>query len=134
MRAILINSKERTVTEVDYDGNWKSIAPMLECRWFTVVGGLPDGDDLYCDDEGLLTASEDSTYFMMPWYPTPIVGNALILGVNGDGDSVASNNGAEFYQDKFRWMNAEAVWLWQQLHDSSWPSSQVWTLDSPESV
>lgn len=134
MRAVLINSKDRTVTEVEYNGDWKTISKLIGCRLFTVVGGLPDGDDLLCDDEGLLSADEHSSYFMMPWYPTPIVGNALILGSTPDGDSTASRNGADFYDGKFQWMDSRAVWLWQQLHDSSWPSSQVWTLESPETL
>lgn len=134
MKAVLINSTERTVTDVEYSGNWKDIGPLLGCRLFTVVGGLPDGDDLYCDDEGLLTANEDTTYFMMPWYPAPLVGNALILGVDDEGETIPANHDADFYRSQIDFMNSRAVWLWKELHDSSWPSSQVITYGTHPSL
>jgi hypothetical protein len=54
MRAILLDAKTRTVSEVDYDGDYKSIYGLIGCQCFTVVQ-LGNGDDLYVDDEGLLT-------------------------------------------------------------------------------
>lgn len=127
MKAVLINAEDRTVTDVEYDGNWKSISETINCRLFTVVSGLPEGDDIYVDDEGLLTANEDTTYFMFPWYPTPLCGSGLILGFDPEtGDSTACNNDAEFYRSKVNFMNARAVWLWKELHDSSWPEMRVY--------
>ena len=115
------------MTDIDYDGNWKSISDLIGCRLFTVVSGLPDGDDLYVDDEGLLTANTDSTYFRFPWYPTPLCGSGLILGCDIEsGDSVACNHDADFYRKQIEFMGANAVWLWKELHDSDWPSMKVY--------
>lgn len=126
MKAVLINAAERTVTDVDFDGDWREISKLIDCRLFTVVGGLPDGDDLFVDDEGLLTADEQTTYFKLPWYPTPLCGSGLILGCDtSTGDSTACNHNADFYREQVDFMGARAVWLWKELHDSSWPEMKV---------
>ena len=61
------------------------------------------GDDLYVDDEGLLTANEDSVWFQVPWFPEPLVGSGLILGLNREtGESEDCNHNADFYRDQVR--------------------------------
>ena len=116
MKAILIDAKNRTVEDFEYDGNWKTIAPTIGASLFTAVTGLPNGDDIYVDDEGLLTADENTGWFMFPWYPAPLCGSGLILGVNDEGETIATKSTAEFYREKVQFMNSQAVWLWKELH------------------
>ena len=88
MKAYLINPSDCTVREVDYDGDWKSIAPLLDCRLFDVVRIGADGDCLYVDDEALLAIpDEGADFFRIDGYPQPIVGRALYLGTDGEGNS-----------------------------------------------
>ena len=54
MKAVLINSTDKTFTDVEFDGNWETISKMIGCKVFTVVSGLPSDDDVFVDDEGLL--------------------------------------------------------------------------------
>ena len=105
MKAVLINAKDQTVTDVEYDGNWKSISKLIDCNLFAVAPGCPDGDDLYVDEEGLLTVNEDSVWFQVPWFPEPLVGSGLILGLNREtGESEDCNHNADFYRDQVRFL------------------------------
>ena len=53
MKAILINPHEKTITEVEYSGNYKEIYSLIDCRTFDCVRITPN-EDMYIDDEGLL--------------------------------------------------------------------------------
>ena len=86
MRAILVNPKDHTITEVDYDGNYKSIYDLIDCRIFTAAITLENQDTLYLDDEGLLHGPTD--FFKIEKYPDPLAGRCLIIGSNDEGESV----------------------------------------------
>ena len=121
MKAVLVDSKKRTFTDVEFDGNWKTIGPMIGCRLFTVVSGLPGGDDIFIDDEGLLTCDAETTFFKLPWYPSPLAGNGLILGGPDDeGESTDATHDAAYYRSQlkagFIFMNAESAWLYYNLN------------------
>lgn len=53
MRAILIDPFTETIVEVEFDGNYKSIYPLIDCETFDCVS-VDKNDTLYVDDEGLL--------------------------------------------------------------------------------
>ena len=59
MKGILINPHEETITEVEYSGNYKEIYDIINCRTFDVAMAK-ENNDLYLDDEGLLTGLKDS--------------------------------------------------------------------------
>jgi len=80
MRAILINSTEKTITEVDYDGNYRSIYTHIGCDLFDLV--YVDGGSMFVDDEGLLKNPQH--FFMWKGMGQPLAGNALILGESDD--------------------------------------------------
>ena len=46
MRAILIDPTKQTVTEVDYDGNFRSINKLTDCTTFAVPYVLENEDAL----------------------------------------------------------------------------------------
>lgn len=103
MKAVLIDSKNRRVIDVEYDGDYRSIYGLIGCETFTVVRGLPGGDDVFVDDEGLLTVTDDTTFFGVPWYPQPLAGSGLILGLNREtGESIAPAHDAAFYRPHVR--------------------------------
>lgn len=91
MRAYLIDPTNETVTEVDYDGNYKSISRLIGCDYFTTVvltrteDGWP-ADTLFVDDEGLFV--EDQRYFTIRGYNQPLAGKGLVLGTDAEGDSI----------------------------------------------
>ena len=114
MRAILLDSKTRTVKEVDYNGDWRTISPTIGCSLFTVVR-LGNGDDLYVDDEGLLTVTDETVFIKVPWYPSPLAGSGLILSCGDEGESTPSKHDADYYRSRVRFLSAKAAWLAMQL-------------------
>jgi hypothetical protein len=114
MRAILLDAKTRTVKEVDYNNDWKTISPTIGCDVFTVVR-LGNGDDLYVDDEGLLKVDANTVFIKVPWYPTPLAGSGLIMSCDQMGSSRASKHDADYYRSQVRFVSSQAVWLEQSL-------------------
>lgn len=131
MKAVLIDAARREVRDVEYDGDYKSIYRLIGCECFTVVGGLPDGDDLFVDDEGLLRMTADTTFIRIPWYPTPLAGSGLVLGHNRrNGESKSANHDAEFYRQHVRFESAAAVRLREELMPTGWPTMTVYAFDT----
>jgi hypothetical protein len=87
MRAYLIDPIERRITEVDYDGNYKSIYKLIDCERFDCVRFSDNGDCAYVDDEGLFV--ENQGFFKIEGYPQPVAGKALVLGTDEEGGSVS---------------------------------------------
>ena len=88
MRAILIDPEAKTITEVQYDGNYKSIYKLIDCETFTFVG--IDGENvIFVDDEGLF--KEPKHFFIWKGYPQPLSGKGLILDTDDEGDSIATD-------------------------------------------
>jgi len=50
MRTLLIDPKEKTITEHEHNGDWKTIAPTIDAYNFDVI--FTDYGDIYVDDEG----------------------------------------------------------------------------------
>lgn len=84
MKALLLNSKDQTVIEIEYSGDWRDINDLIGCQTFTCLR-LENGDTVYVDDEALL--SNPQHFFTIENYDTPVAGNALILGDDGQGGS-----------------------------------------------
>jgi len=86
MKAILINPKLRTITEVDYTGTLESLYQLTECDCVDTVR-LPNGDSVYVDDEGLLHNPE--FFFVLRHSPLqPLAGNGLVVGINDEGTDI----------------------------------------------
>ena len=86
MKAILIDPFDQCVSEVDYNGDYKEIYKLTNCRSFDCVR-LDDTNDMYVDDAGLLR--NPNRYFKMDG--RTIAGYGLILSHNDEGESVATN-------------------------------------------
>lgn len=96
MKAILIDSKNKTVTEVEItEGRGKSVLDqwyeMIGCRIVEVATYINDTDSILVDEEGLIKGdlNNDTAFFTFEGYPQPLKGNGLITGVNEDGDSIS---------------------------------------------
>lgn len=86
MRAYLINPFDKTVTEVEYDGDYKSIYTLIDADCFDVAR-LDKGDGIYVDDEGLISGKPQE-FFLVRGYPTPLAGKGLLLGCNDEGETI----------------------------------------------
>lgn len=89
MKGILIDVENRSVTEVEVDTKdvLHSMYKLIGCELVDRVS-INGHDDIWVDDEGLLTMTEKSKFFSYRGCPSPLVGNGLILGVNGKGESI----------------------------------------------
>ena len=85
MRAVFINAHERTVTEVEYSGDYKDIYKIIGCELFDVAS---DGtNSIYIDDEGLF--KDDQAFFLWKGFNQPFAGNALVLSCDAEGETTA---------------------------------------------
>lgn len=86
MKAYLIDSQNKTVSEVEYDGTIDCIYRHLDVGTFDVVQLDDNGDSVFVDDEGLL---KDPYYFFeVQGVSFPLAGRGLVLGTDDEGDSV----------------------------------------------
>lgn len=87
MKAILIDPFDQSVSEVDYNGDYKEIHNLCNCSTFDVVQ-LRDGEnDIYVDDEGLLKTNRYFRYVDGDYTHT-LAGKSLILAHDDEGSSV----------------------------------------------
>ena len=111
MNAFLINPFTKTITSVDYNGDYKSIYSLLGrgVSAFDCVG-IIDEDTIYVDDEGLFKS--DQAYFQCrlgnegdyeETYYHPLAGIGLVLGGDEDGDSVSPGITLEALTDRIVW-------------------------------
>ena len=89
MKAILINPKEEIIRVISYDGDYKSIYQILECRAFECVYPFKNEDTIYIDEEGLLKDSNYSFAIKCDDGTTiSLMGKGLILGTDAEGESI----------------------------------------------
>ncbi len=85
MRAMLIDPFTRTISEADYNGDFKQIYKFIGADCFDVV--VHRVGDIYVDDEGLF---KPNAFFEIQGYPQPLAGKGLVLGVEVN-DKVTNN-------------------------------------------
>lgn len=91
MKALLINPIDRTITEVEYDGNYKTIYTLIGADNFDLAGLNNEGDGIFVDGEGLLKDDMDPPFRVAhPDLVEPcfLVGKGLVLGTDKDGESI----------------------------------------------
>lgn len=113
MKAIKIDVANKKVSQVNI-GNYKEIYGQIGngCNLFCCPVQWENNDVLYADDEALLK-DELEGCFMMPDFNYPIVGNAIILGTNEEGESVDVKTKISELQQKIMFGNKEAAELWR---------------------
>lgn len=86
LRAILIDAKNKTVSEIQLGKDYKEISKKIGCDLFTVATTFPNGDGVFVDDEGLINGTPDF-FYCKNIYPHPLAGSAVILGSDREGES-----------------------------------------------
>ena len=83
MKAILIDPFDESVSEVDYNGDYKEISNLINCGPIDYVR-LDDTNDIYVDDEGLLydDTDEDRNFGFAFGICDPVFGKGLIMGLD----------------------------------------------------
>lgn len=94
MQAYLIDPFAKTVTTVEYHGDFHEIYQHIGCSAFDAAAFNDAGDAVFIDDEGLLKPRDQQAYFLIdcPNHGDDIcrglAGKGLVLGVDANGDSI----------------------------------------------
>ena len=109
MFGYVIDPFNKTVTKVDWDGNYQSIYGHIGADCFDTCRFTRDNRDCaFVDDEGLF--KPDQAFFLIGEYPTPLAGKALVLGTDEAGDSISPQT---FMTDlKIRWVAPVTPEVW----------------------
>ena len=124
MRAILINPKEEIIRVISYDGDYRSIYQILECRMFECVYPFKNEDTIYIDEEGLLKDSNYSftkisliSLFSFKTFTIkcddgttiPLMGKGLILGTDAEGESIEHKTSLEDVKSRVTFKGKVAI-------------------------
>ncbi len=107
MKAILIDSKTKTVSEITLDNSNNPIANALECEWFTAPIIYDNEDTLYCDDEALISGKEVEGAFMYDGWQYPILNKAIVLGGDEEGNSLDVKRTIEEVKNGLRFLDKD---------------------------
>jgi Domain of unknown function (DUF3846) len=85
MKAILIDSVNREVKEIEIGKGIDEMYKFLQCECFTVASYLDKEDAIFVDDEGLMNGTDN--FFTFEGAHQPFAGNGLIMGCDDEGES-----------------------------------------------
>ena len=86
-KAIFIDVEKKEVSYIEL-AEPKEIAKQIGCEYFCCPVTLENNDTIYVDDESLLFPDKIQGGFAFAGWNYPLVGNAIILGANDEGDSI----------------------------------------------
>jgi len=105
-KGILIDVQNETLTEVEV-GDYKDIQKKIGCDLFDVVS-IDEKNDIYVDDEGLLTVTDKSKFFGFKGSRLKLGGNGLVLGINHNtGDSKSTTLTVDKLKERIEFFNFE---------------------------
>ena len=112
MKAYLIDPINKIVSVVDYNGDYQTINKLINSqRGFDAVYGFRNEDTLYVDDEGLLRKENYGFEFTYDnGHVAPLMGKALVLGTDAEGESVAVKSTLEEVESKIKWVGKVAIY------------------------
>lgn len=100
MRAILIDTPNKQIIDVEWNGDYKSIYPLIKVDLFTTVMLNNDTQDVvFVDDEGLINGNPYG-WFTINGYPQPLRGYGLVLGTGPEGKSIEPRTTTEELRTK----------------------------------
>ncbi len=86
MKAILIDSVNKEVKEIEIGKGIEEMYKFLQCECFTIASYLDKQDAIFVDDEGLMNGTD--VFFTYEGAHQPFAGNGLIMGCDDEGESV----------------------------------------------
>lgn len=121
MKAIRIDATNRTITEVQVNG-FEDIQRHIGCDTFSQGMPLPEGDMLWVDDCGWMTAKKAFTFM-----DNVFAGNGLITGSdeNGEEKDCLSNIFAAQLFAKFMAEDAEVTEEMRERAFDSWTVTAI---------
>ena len=90
MKAIYINAKDKTVTEIQISSEesiLQQLYRLIDCEYIDLIR-LENGDVMYVDDIGLMVKADFFSHRAL--YRNPIAGSAVIMGPDRYDDEVGA--------------------------------------------
>jgi hypothetical protein len=116
MRAIIINARDRTITETEIDGSLKSLQDIVGGLIEPVYEGLDEDHHCYVDGEGLLKSPR--CFFLFRDGHQPLAGNGIILGTTKDGGEAACTLPLAWPVEHVTFMDLADTRRWCRNHGS----------------
>jgi hypothetical protein len=116
LKGVFVNAAERTIVDIEIQRGVQPMYDMIGCRLVDLVV-LPHSDDLFVDDEGLLSLTPTSPMFRIG--TATLAGNGIILG--GDdatGESCDVHRDAAYYRNVITFTHAAADATMRMLRDA----------------
>ena len=110
MRAIVINSKDRTITETEIDGSLESLQRIVGGLIEPVTQGLDGTRHHYVNEEGLL--GHPRHFFMFRGGHQPLAGNGVILSLTEDGEEAPCTLSLGWVAERVSFLDLHAVRRW----------------------
>ena len=107
MKAYLIDSVEKTVKEVNYDGTLDGMYKLMDCSMVSAPIIYPNEDTMFADDEGLFNPENTKGSFKMKNWSYPIVGKVLVVGADRNGKSTDVKTPINYFTDNITWVGEE---------------------------
>jgi hypothetical protein len=109
MKAIFINTKESTVTEVDIKGDLTSWYELIGCDTVEIAVRMDNGDMILVDEEGLWKSPTQYFTYELPEYTNyPFAGNGLVIGSNGE-DTTDAKSTLDEVKSKVRFQDKQSI-------------------------
>jgi len=114
-KAIKIDVVKQDVYEIELSDDYKAIYGAIGngCTIFCAPIEFENGDTLYSDEEGLLHEKMVGCFMMENW-KYPLVGNAIILGTDDEGDSIDAKSTIEEIKNQVTFYDSEIAEKWKQ--------------------
>lgn len=114
MRTIIINPKDRTITETDVDDSLKALQQIVGGSIEQVCQGLDDNHHCYVNEEGLL--DDPQYFFMFKDGHQPLAGAGIILSSTDDGDEAPCTLSLDWVKERVSFMDLHAARQWCRSH------------------
>jgi hypothetical protein len=115
MRAIVIDSRNRTIVETDVEASLDSLQQIVGGLIEPVDQGLDEDHHCYVNEEGLFGSPQH--FFLFAGGHQPLAGNGVILASTGDGDEAPCRLPLEWVKDRVTFMDLAAVRRWCREYD-----------------
>jgi hypothetical protein len=109
MKAILIDTTNQTIVEVDIKGDLKSWYEAIKCDIVEIAVRLDNGDMILVDEEGLWKSpTMYFTYNHAEYMNYPFAGKGLVIGGNGE-DTTDAKSTLQEIANKVRFQDKQSI-------------------------
>ena len=115
-KAIRINVETKSFEYITLGDDYKEIYGAIGngCDTFCVPISFENQDSMFADDESLLREHDIKGGFIMDDWHSPIVGNAIILGTDDEGNSIDCLTKIEDIMNQVTFIEEKVCKMWRE--------------------